>query len=281
MPATHTSTTDKAGKGHWDDIWTTLDLPPAIDPHQPDIRNYLNRQYDQFFRRQFSGRVTEGQSLLEIGCARSIWLPYFAREFGFQVSGLDYSEVGCRQAQAILEREEVSGQIICGDLFSPPESLIGAFDTVVSFGVAEHFEDTAACLRAFARYLKPGGLLITTMPNMPGLVGQLTKAINFPVYQMHIPLDQAGLAETHRQAGLDVLSCEYLCVWNLGVVNIENRRGHWDYTLANEFRFRLNLLVWRIHERSRLFKPNPWASPYIACAALKPGTAASEDLSSG
>jgi cyclopropane fatty-acyl-phospholipid synthase-like methyltransferase len=29
--------------------------------------------------------------LLEIGCARSAWLPYFAQEFGIDVSGLDYS----------------------------------------------------------------------------------------------------------------------------------------------------------------------------------------------
>ncbi|WP_437830178.1 methyltransferase domain-containing protein [Sorangium sp. So ce1153] len=34
-------------------------------------------------------------------------------------------------------------------------------DAVVSPGVVEHFEDTAGCLRACARYLRPGGPIIT------------------------------------------------------------------------------------------------------------------------
>lgn len=52
---------------------------------------------------------------LEIGCARSRWLPYFAKEFGFEVSGIDYSEVGSQQATQILFNEGVQGNIVFAD----------------------------------------------------------------------------------------------------------------------------------------------------------------------
>jgi len=53
----------------------------------------------------------------------------------------------------------------------PPDHLLGAYDFGVSFGVAEHFEDTAECLAAFRRFLKPSGILFTAIPNLAGLLG--------------------------------------------------------------------------------------------------------------
>ncbi|WP_436620554.1 class I SAM-dependent methyltransferase [Sorangium sp. So ce136] len=47
------------------------------------------------------------------------------------------------------------------ETIQPPERFVGAIDAVVSLGVVEHFEDTAGCLRACARYLRPGGRIIT------------------------------------------------------------------------------------------------------------------------
>jgi len=84
--------------------------------------------------------------------------PYFAKEFGFKVYGIDYSEIGCKQAREVLSNTGVEGNVICAIFFSPPENLIDAFDVVVSFGVVEHFEDTAG-IAAFSRFLKPNGIL--------------------------------------------------------------------------------------------------------------------------
>jgi 2-polyprenyl-3-methyl-5-hydroxy-6-metoxy-1,4-benzoquinol methylase len=48
----------------------------------------------------------------------------------------------------MLRKAGVVGQVYCCDFFAPPGDLIGTFDVVISFGVAEHFQDTAECLRA-------------------------------------------------------------------------------------------------------------------------------------
>jgi hypothetical protein len=50
-----------------------------------------------------SGQEPRGNALLGFGCARSTWLPYFS---------------------------------------DPPRHLVERFDFGVSFGMAEHFEDT-------------------------------------------------------------------------------------------------------------------------------------------
>jgi SAM-dependent methyltransferase len=62
----------------------------------------------------------------------------------------------------VLDAAGVPGEIVCADLFAPPPHLLAQFDVVVSFGVVEHFDDTAACVAACARLVKPGGLMVTT-----------------------------------------------------------------------------------------------------------------------
>ena len=82
--------------------------------------------------------VPPGSRLLEIGAARSRWLPYFAQHFGLQVTGLDYSQDGCEQARAILARSNRSGDIVCADLFAPPPRLLRRFDVVWAAGGTPH-----------------------------------------------------------------------------------------------------------------------------------------------
>ena len=148
--------TDKAGKSYWDRSWEKRSLANAVDPGGKGLNHYVDRKFHVFFRDTFAGMDTKEKRLLEIGCAGSSWLPYFAQQFGFKVCGLDYSELGCQQAGQILSEANVEGEVICADFFAPPSRLRNAFDVVVSFGVVEHFENTSACLQAIGEFLKPG-----------------------------------------------------------------------------------------------------------------------------
>ena len=164
---------DRAGKEFWDGVWSHVDFPPAIDPTSPSVWAHRDQLFDRFFRANLPGDVAG--SLLELGCARSAWLPYFATELGYRIAGLDYAEDGVRQTAARLRQSGLDADIRHGDLFDPPTDWIGAFDVVTWFGVAEHFENTALAVSAAATYLKPGGILITEIPNMAGLVGLLQR----------------------------------------------------------------------------------------------------------
>jgi 2-polyprenyl-3-methyl-5-hydroxy-6-metoxy-1,4-benzoquinol methylase len=261
---------DKAGKQYWDSVWKASDIPEGIKPQQRGLPNYINYHFHEYFCRLFSAMNTQGEKVLEIGCGRSAWLPYFSKEFGFKVYGIDYSEIGCEHAIQLLSNEGVVGEIVCADFFSPPESMIGVFDVAISFGVVEHFQNTAECIRAFSSFLKPGGLLITNIPNLCGLNGFIQKLINRPVFDIHVPLDKQSLVRVHQMNGLRVISCNYFLFMNLGVLNFENLQNASLYAVAVRLRSLINIMTWVLEDTIPVLLPNRWSSPYINCAAIKP-----------
>jgi len=265
---------DKAGREYWNNAWQGSAVPGPIDPVDPSPRNWVNRRFHREFRRLFGESPKPGLRLLELGCAQSRWLPYFAREFGFSITGLDYSPIGCEMARSVLAGSGVAGEIVCADFFAPPDVLRGAFDVVVSFGVAEHFDDTAACIRAFASFLKPGGLLFTNIPNMCGLVGSLQRLLNRPVYDIHQILDRAALRSAHEAAGLEVISCEYFIFNNFGVCSLNGLRSDgvsWfiKKSLTGALG-RISMLAGFIEERTRDLRPGRFASANVNCIARRP-----------
>lgn len=264
---------DKAGKSYWDEAWRHTPLPKAVNPKGYGISNYITRRFHEYFIQTFKHIDTKGKRFLEIGCAKSVWLPYFAKEFGFQVSGIDYSEVGCVKAKEILEKENVAGEIICADLFSPPLNLLGAYDVVVSFGVVEHFEDTCAVIAALAKYVKNNGIIITNIPNMVGHIGLVQKKINRPVYDIHQQIDCLDLARAHECAGMGILKCDYFISTSYGICNLiglpENTASWFIKKIALAGLTRLSYLVWYIEEKTTQLKANRYFAPYINCVAKK------------
>jgi SAM-dependent methyltransferase len=260
---------DKGGKRYWDNLWNSSEMPGGPEPSQPGLGNYVNYRFHEFFSRLFSNMETRNKRLLEIGCARSIWLPYFAKEFGFRICGIDYSEVGCDQTRQLLLREGVEGDVVCSNFFSPPLSMLQTFDIVVSFGVVEHFADTNGCIEALSRFLKPEGMLITNIPNLRGWVGWLQRILNPDVFDIHVPLSPEDLADIHRKNGFGVLSCDYFLLANFGVLNIENLREHPLLHWILPLRSWTNKLIWIFEKFIPFLMPNAWSSPYINCVALK------------
>lgn len=262
---------DLAGRDHWNGVWTDAELPVPIDHTDTHFRNYVNRALAAYFDRVLA-TLPSAARLLEVGCARSQWLPYFARRYSLTVTGLDYSEPGCVAAREMLSRAGVSGEVIHADLFDPPAETLGAFDAVLSFGVVEHVEDTAACIETIARFARPGGIVVTTIPNMTGSVGLLQRVVNPAVFAIHVPLTATALAEAHRNAGLQVESSGYLISTNFGVINLQ---GLPDSPRTRRFAAvllqltRLSKLAWMIEDRWRPLPATRVLAPYAACCARR------------
>ena len=213
-----TTTNDKAGETYWTAFWKSgTSLPKAIDLNGQLSDSYLPRQLDNYYKSVFSNTNNSEKRLLEVGCGNSVWLSYFRKYYGFQIFGLDYSEYGCEQTRKILERDQLEGTIVLGDLFNPPQELLGTFDVVCSFGVVEHFTNTVEVLKAIQRFLKPGGILITTVPNLNGPTGVLQKIFYKPVYDIHVVMDKSSISSSLKNAGLTVLQCDYYCTISFGV----------------------------------------------------------------
>jgi SAM-dependent methyltransferase len=231
------------------------------------VHYYFARKLHAYFQLVFGNNETRARKMVEIGCGNSAFLPYFSKFFGFNVSGIDYSEIGCDTARRILSRDGVLGDIYKADFFQPPDHLLGRFDVAVSFGVVEHFEDTARCLKACSRFVRPGGIMITFIPNMAGLTGSLQKLLDRACYDIHIPLNRNDLASAHEKAGLTVERCDHLLTVSINVVDIES----WGKTLAYKCVRALGHLasvpVWLAESVFPFVKPNSWSSPYICCVA--------------
>lgn len=268
---------DKAGENYWNEAWASCEKPVAVNPSDMRLRNQVNHRFHRKFLKLFDKAKTPSMRLLEIGCANSAWLPYFVKEFGFSVWGLDYSPIGCIMAKRVLQANGVKANILCANFFSPPQELLGYFDVVVSFGVVEHFNETVSCLEAVSTFLKPGGVLITSIPNMVGSIGAIQKTVNKPVYDIHQLINPATLREAHELAGLEVLECNYFMFSNFGIINlISISKNTLSWFLKKIFLgllSRASMLIWLIEERIGEISPNKFTSPYINCIARKPNPA--------
>jgi len=266
------SNDDLAGKSYWDKNWSMQSIT-LLDVKDTRLSNEINHRFHQLFCGLLDPARDTGKRLLEVGCARSIWLPYFAMQHGLKVSGLDYSEEGCRQAEAVLAAAGAQGQIVCADMFDPPSDLVGAFDFLLTFGVVEHFTDTSAAIAALANFLKPGGTIITVIPNMNGTTGALQKLFDRSVFDKHVRLGPEELSAAHLKTGLVVKSADYFIASNYYVVNSLHQQGKPFYPLVrllNGLLGRASMIVWQLERLWRRLPGSRMFSPYVVCVAKRP-----------
>ncbi len=126
--------------------------------------------------------------ILDIGCGTGInywWLKKWGR-----VTGVDPSPEAlafCRQQHAYDELIQIDGT----DL-----GISGQSDLAVAFDVLEHIEDDRSALRSWRQALKPGGILMLTVPAYQWLWSAHDKALHhfrrYSVGELRIKLREAG-----------------------------------------------------------------------------------------
>ena len=252
-------------RDYWEQSWSLTEIPDPVDPAADGPEHMLHRALHQELTRVLGPRCAPGSRLIEIGCGGSRWLPYFRRTFGFEIAGIDYSLSGIARLKLILDKAGLSAGIVHGDLFSPPPEMVERFDVVTSFGVVEHFDRTADAVAACARYLRPGGIMITEVPTMRGLYGLMYRWFKPSIYRKHVPLSRQALAEAHQQAGLQVRKCRYL----LGLPVVLTRPSRAD-PLLRRLAFALSAPVSWLARHGVAIPPNGMMSPYALCIATKP-----------
>jgi 2-polyprenyl-3-methyl-5-hydroxy-6-metoxy-1,4-benzoquinol methylase len=267
---------DKAGKEYWNQNWGEYPLPQVWNVESKRLLHHVEQKFYQFIVKTLEGQGKTGPHvhLVEVGCARSQALPVLGKKLGIQVAGIDYSPNGCEQTRIMLKREGVSGEVYCVDIFDVPDSLKGCFDTVVSFGLIEHFSNTNEIVSALAVLLKPGGVIFTNIPNMRGMTGLAQKLLNRGIYDIHVPLGPQGVRSAHEAAGLHVLESEYFLSSNFGVVNLgemnRSSLGWWAKKISLALLARVSMATWLIERMFGEFRARQVFSPYVNCIAVKP-----------
>jgi len=180
---------------YWDQVWTQKDRRDWGDLRWVDAY-FQNRVLDRVLRARLGN--APGRRFLELGCGTGKWLIYFHKRFGYGVTGCDYSETSCLMAQRNMAAAGVEGTVIPGDLFA----LTGEYDVVFSTGLVEHFEDPHRVLAKFVSLLRPGGTLITLVPNLVGLSGLYHRLWKQETFSTHRPITLAELRRWYADLGL-------------------------------------------------------------------------------
>ncbi len=261
---------DKAGEPYWTSFWQGQRLPPAVRVEGFGPRAWFYREFHQIWENWLPRAGEAPLRLLEIGCAQSRWLPYFARQWGCRVAGLDYSDLGCLKTRALLAREGIAGEIFHQDMFCPEPAQLAGFDLVFSNGVVEHFEDPGAVLAQMAVYLKPGGLMITVVPNLVGWLGSFQRWVSPEVMATHLPLTRKELARAHEKAGLRLLRCTYLAFLHFSVVNPGDRWQGWRKSGFLKGLKLASVLAGALRRVCPGLRPDRRTAGYIVCIAVKP-----------
>ena len=258
----------KSTVSYWDENWRRAS-GFGSDTSAQVRKSYVWQRIDRALATCFGNTRHDGQTLIEMGAGASQWLPYLHARFGFAVAGLDYSKVGCERARELLAQTSTPGEIYEGDMFAAPANLLGNFDVVVSFGLVEHFTDTAAAIAACAACAKPGGMVVTMIPNMSGLHGKLYRVFDKKVFDTHVPLNLADLAKAHTSAGLDVILSEHL-VGLPGVADRDRVEPVLVRRLLRRVVYSASKFYWGLEARGIGMPENRFTSPYLMCAARKP-----------
>lgn len=258
-------------RGYWDSAW---DQSRGVEPWEPDSLAPAIMAFHGLFTRCFPPAWRSGRRLVELGCGASASLPYFTKHLGFAAEGVDYSPSGCAAAKAILHASGVEAAVHQADLFAPPAALLERFDVAVSFGVVEHFLDTARVIAACAAFLRPGGVLVTSVPNLTGLIGVIQRPLEHGIFKRHVPLDARLLASAHTKAGLQVIRAGHLLSCDLSVCNVgeDGPDAPPQWKRATMRGLRLGSGAWRRAER--VLGPvgsSRFLSPYALCIARKKG----------
>ena len=151
-----------AQAGDW---WNPDGSEAMLHKLNPVRLKYIRDQVDQHWQcDECSRRPLDGRTALDVGCGAGLLAEPLAR-LGATVTGLDAAP-----ALIAVAREHAAGQGLeidyrAGEL----EGLEGQFDLVTCMEVIEHVADPAAFVRALARHLAPGGLLIMSTPNATGM----------------------------------------------------------------------------------------------------------------
>lgn len=227
-----------------------------------DFSSYKNFCSQQIFNE--IKRAYNGGGVVEVGAGSSNWLIEISKALSPErCVGLDYSEAGCRSLAAKASQSRQSIEIAHADMFSPPDSMTGQFDFVISFGVVEHFKDLDKALVAISRLAKPGGVVFTLIPNMAGLCGTLTKFWDKKVYDMHVPHDLASFLKGHEKANLEILSAKYLGTTNFGVLSsCFCKRSGANFWLYKQLT-RLSKVLWFVESKGLKLPTSKLFSPYI------------------
>ncbi len=144
-----------------------------------------------------------GGAILDLGCATGGFLSTMQGP-SWKLFGIEMSEEAASEARSRCAAEVFVGDIL--DAPFPPNS----FDVITCFNVFEHVYEPKEVLVRVAKWLKPGGVFYTLMPNIDSAGARIFRSYWYPLeLPRHLyHFSPATLGKVAQSAGLRVVSME-------------------------------------------------------------------------
>jgi len=129
-----------------------------------EIKYFKNKIEQKFYQITQSGTLLNERqySLLDVGCGEGFTLNFF-KELGWNITGLDYSDFGCK-----THNPDCIPHLIKGDIYENIEALLEEeikFDLIWLDNVLEHVLDPLMMLRQLKKLSSKNGILVIEVPN--------------------------------------------------------------------------------------------------------------------
>lgn len=161
----------------WEGIW-------ASEGAEEDFLRWLEREpessrlkgIEDYIKARHGG--IKGLNTIELGSGMGVYSFIFGQR-GANPTLLDKSPRALNRAERLFKRQGIKARFLLKDAFNPGEELRGKFDIAMSFGFAEHFKhpERYNVMKVHYELLKPGGILIVSVPNVLFLPHEFMKAV--------------------------------------------------------------------------------------------------------
>jgi SAM-dependent methyltransferase len=245
----------------WDEEWSQINLPCRVNTN-----GYMYYCQDRLFKEKLK---PGNKRFLEVGCAPGRYMIYFAEHFGYTVLGIDHSKIGCIITRKNLELTGISGTVIQGDFLDHSLPLKeDSFDAVFSAGFIEHFSDPMPVLSRMVTLLKPGGLLLVTIPSFAGFGGVIRRLADPEIYVVHNPLTANDLVTAYKRLGLKDIDVWYFASFRLSVLK-QSSSSWWKTVLWFTARS-IDKVLTCFYRTSKISLEGRWLSSQIYAYGVKP-----------
>ncbi len=240
-----------ASQSYWDSLYECLETDLRYEP----AAMLFTDLYKQF--------IKPGGTCIEIGCYPGNNLVYFAKEFGYSISGLDITPRIYTKMQKYFEINGVQlEELICKDflIYQPSKT----YDLVCSFGFVEHFRNFEEIIIKHIQLVSPGGFLVITAPNLARLQYLIHLVIDRKCLSSHV-ISSMSLGKWRRileANSMRLLQHSYYKTAGFvrGPDKPVTRFQQWGQRKVQSF-------LKKIDERISL--PNPLLSPWIVSISQK------------